>query len=451
LPLNFVYLAGAARQAGFDTEIYDAMTKNHGYPEIEKRLRVNVADYVATSAVTATINDAVRTLELAKTVKPDTVTILGGVHPTFMFAEVLKSSSAVDYVIIGEGEVTLRQLLATLDGGGDPATVSGLAFRQGDTVVKTSTRPMMESIDDLPAAWDLVDWRDYTYFFIPDSRMGAICTSRGCDHDSFKCSLQKFWQRSWRGRDPVKVADEIEFLHTTFGVNVFLMTDEYPNCDRNRWETFLDLMIEKELPVYLLMETCAQDIIRDRDIIRKYRQAGIVYISIGILTGNQSTLNSDLRDHGGDEAKQALDLIHAHGIVSEASFMIGFPDDTVESFKWTLQLAQFYNPDNANFLAFTPLPYDDMHEEVDQFIRERDYSKYNLVDPVIEPEQMSMHQVEVALADCYRKFYMGKFTDIITMKDEFKRGIMIRATKMFMGSPFIFKKMGIGMLGKLKL
>ena len=69
-----------------------------------------------------------------------------------------------------------------------------------------------------------------------------------------------------------------------------------------------------------------------------------------------------------------------------------------------------------------------------QYIRQWDYSKYNLVDPVIEPKKMSMLQIDVALADCYRKFYMGKILDVMTMKDDFKRGYLLRATKLFMSS-----------------
>jgi anaerobic magnesium-protoporphyrin IX monomethyl ester cyclase len=90
-----------------------------------------------------------------------------------------------------------------------------------------------------------------------------------------------------------------------------------------------------------------------------------------------------------------------------------------------------------------------MYGEVKQYIREWDYSRYNLVDPVIEPKNMSLFQVEVALADCYRKFYMGKMMDVMTKKDDFKRGFMMRATKLFMGSPFIFKKLKVSMLGKI--
>ena len=449
LPLNFVYLAGVARQAGLTAEIYDAMTKDHGYPEIEQRLRSSLPDYVAATAVTSTINDAVKTLELAKSIRSDTVTILGGVHPTFMYEEVLNSSTAVDYIVTGEGEMTLRHLLTVLEKGEDPATVPGLAFRRGDTIVRTPRRPFMKSIDDLPAAWDLLDWQDYSYFLILGSRMGAISTSRGCDHDCVFCSQQKFWEKSWRARDPRKVVAELEYLYTTFQVNVFLITDECPTHDRQRWETFLDLLIARELPVNLLMETRIPDIIRDKEIIWKYRKAGIISISIGIEATDQATLDFIRKETQVHDAKQALDIIHEQGIVSEASFMLGFPDETSASAKSALQVAQHYNPDIANFYAVTPWPYADMYGEVKQYIREWDYSRYNLVDPVIEPKNMSLFQVEVALADCYRKFYMGKMMDVMTKKDDFKRGFMMRATKLFMGSPFIFKKLKVSMLGKI--
>ena len=245
------------------------------------------SDYVASTAITATINDAVKTLELAKSINPDAVTILGGVHPTFMYEEVLASSAAVDYIVIGEGEITLRHLLTALETGEDPATVPGVAFRQGGAVVRTEKRPFMESLDDLPMAWDLLEWEDYTYFVIPDSRLGAISTSRGCDHDCIFCSQQKFWDKSWRARDPHGVVDELEYLYRTYHVNVFLITDEDPTRNRERWETFLDLLIARELPINFLMETRASDIIRDKEIIWKYRKAGIVHISIGVEATDQ--------------------------------------------------------------------------------------------------------------------------------------------------------------------
>lgn len=449
IPLNFVYLAGSARQAGLEAEIYDAMTKDHGYPEIETRFRGSRLDYVATTAITSTINDAIKTLELAKKVNPAAITILGGVHPTFCYEEIFSTTGAVDYIICGEGEVTLRELLLALERGSDVSRVSGLAFRRSGMVVKTDKRCFLESLDDLPAAWDLLDWSDYKYYVIANSRLGAISTSRGCDHDCIFCSQQKFWEKTWRFRDPQKVVDEIVHLYETYGVNVFLITDEYPTSNRERWELFLDLVIARELPIYLLMETRTPDIVRDRDIMWKYRKAGVVHIYIGIEATDQATLDFIKKELDVTEGKLALDIIHEHGIITETSFVLGFPDETKKSIERTLKLAQYYNPDNAHFLAITPWPYADMYEEVKPYIRVHDYSMYNLIDPIIEPKRMSLLQVDVAIVDCYRKFYMKKLQEVYNMEDDFKRDYLMKAMKLIMGSSFIIKKLGKGTLGKV--
>nr|WP_041969464.1 cobalamin-dependent protein [Geobacter sp. OR-1] len=450
IPLGMVYLAAAARQANVSASIYDAMAKGHGYQEMEHHFREGLADYVACSAITATINDAVKTLELAKSINPDTVTILGGVHPTFMYEEVLASSAAVDYIVIGEGEITLQNLLEVLEAGGDPASVPGLAFRAADgAVIATARRTLVENLDDLPAAWELIDWPDYTCLVIPGSRLGTISTSRGCDHDCAFCSQQKFWERSWRARDPQRVADELAYLYGTHQVNVFLLADEYPTRNRARWEDLLDAVIAKDIPVYLLMETRATDIIRDREILWKYRKAGIVYVSIGIETAEQGFLDAMGKGLVIEEIKEVFDLLRQHEIVSEGSFILGLPDETPASINKTIQLVQQYNPDIANFLTYTPWPYVDGYADLEPLIRVHDYGKYSMVDPVLEPRNMGMLQVEVAQADSYRRFYMGKIIEFMTMKATFRRDYLMGITKLFMGSAFVMRKLGIGILGKI--
>ena len=308
---------------------------------------------------------------------------------------------------------------------------------------------MMAVIDDLPAAWDLLNWDDYYSLVIPDSRMGAISTSRGCSHDCTFCSQQKFWEKSWRARDPLKVAAELEYLYSTYRVNVFMITDEHPTRDRERWEALLDTVIDKNIPVYLLMETRAQDIIRDREILWKYRKAGIIYISTGIETADQSTLDTLKKSQVVEETKQVFDILREQEIVSEASFMVGFPGETSDSIKKTMQLAQHYNPDIANFFTFTPWPYSDGYNDLKPLIQTHNYEKYNMVDPVLEPHKMSVLQIEVAIADGYRRFYMGKIMEYMTMKATFKRDYLMRITKLFMGSSFVMKKLGLGILGKI--
>lgn len=102
------------------------------------------------------------------------------------------------------------------------------------------------------------------------------------------------------------------------------------------------------------METRATDIIRDKEIIWKYRKAGIIYISFGIETADQTALDKMRKEMVLEEIKQVFDILREQEIVSEASFMLGYPDETSASIKKTMHLAQQYNPDIANFLRSPP-------------------------------------------------------------------------------------------------
>ncbi|GFO70469.1 magnesium-protoporphyrin IX monomethyl ester cyclase [Geomonas limicola] len=443
IPLNLVYLAGAARQAGAQPEIYDAQVLNHGFPEIEAHLAAAAPELVAVGAVTATANDALRILELAKKINPATLTVLGGVHASFKYREILENSPAVDFVVLGEGEGTFRELLETLSQGGDPATVAGLALRQGDSVVVSPGRAPETDLDRLPAAWDLLDWDNYRYQVLPDSRFGSLSSSRGCAHDCSFCSQQTFWGHSWRGRNPEAVVDEIALLHERYGVDLLQLTDEHPTRDAERWERLLDLLIERALPVRLILETRVSDLIRDRDIVAKYKQAGVIHVSIGVESLEQARLDQVHKGQQVEEAQQAVELLREHGIVSEISLVLGFPDDTAQSVAHGLKFAQLLNPDAANFLPLTPWPGTPLYQELKELIRESDLARFNLIDPVLEPHQLTLAQLDLALTDCFRKFYMGKMFEVMTMKDEFRRGYMVRATKLIMASPFVMKKFGM--------
>jgi anaerobic magnesium-protoporphyrin IX monomethyl ester cyclase len=448
VPLYLVYVAGAAREAGFEAEIYDAMTKKVGYDEIKNKIEESRPDYVGISSFTSTVPDAIKVIELAKSVNPNIKTIMGGVHPSFMYEEMFSLTDSLDYIVRGEGEITITELLNTLYSEKSPSEVKGIAYKNNGKLIITEPRPFMESFDAQPMGWDLLDWDDYTYYILPGSRLAAICTSRGCEHECTFCSQQKYWNKTWRGRSPEDVVSEMEHLNKTYGVNVVLFTDDYPSPDRERWEKILDLLIEKNMNMKILMETRAKDIIRDKDILNKYKQAGIIHIYVGTEAMEQESLDLIKKDLSIEESKEALRLLREVGIVTETSMILGLPDETKENITKTLRLIIEYNPDFAHFLAIAPWPYSDIYNELKDYIEENDYRKYNLIDPIVKPKTMTLEEIDHAIIHCYKTFYTKKFNEMLDEKDEFKKNYMITSMKLMMTTSFIKKKMGSLTYGK---
>jgi anaerobic magnesium-protoporphyrin IX monomethyl ester cyclase len=459
-PLQLAYLAGAALKAGHEAKIFDAMNKDLGFDEIRAQVRDYRPDFVmsldylpVTGAIsTATVPAALKALATAKDVDPNIITLIGGPHPTFMYEEILRDeANKADYVIRGEGEATLVDLMTTLPEG-DPSAVQGIAFMKDGEVVATPMRPHITDLDELDVAFHLLDWEDYHYNIEPYGRMASILTSRGCMMGCAFCSQRLFWRGDWRSRKPEPVLAEIRTLVQDYAVEFITLIDAYPTCDRERWEKLLDLLIEADLGVHLLIETRVEDIIRDADILPKYAAAGIIHVYLGAETSTDEMLNSLNKGTTIDQNKQAIDLLKANDIMIEASFMIGFPNETQDSIKNTISEAIRLNPDIAVFPVITPMPFTPLWDEMHDRIRVWDYSKYNLVEPIIEPVNMTLEEVSLALGRCYMSFYGAKMKEIMSLPDGFKRRYMLSAMKQMMkdyGEHFDFLGLGVARMAQV--
>lgn len=445
LNVGFVYIAGALRQAGYEVDYYDAMSLWHKWPDIKKRIEAFRPDVVATTAYTASIVEGLKLLAFAKEINPETITVLGNVHATFCYDELLQADHAtINYIVRGEGEETLPELLDCLNAGNEPAEVAGLAYWQDGKVVVTPKRPYIQDLDALVPAWDLVEWPIYSYRAKNNARLAIVSSSRGCQQKCSFCSQQLFWAQTWRARSPENFVAELEMLHREFGVEVTMLSDEIPTFDRERWEKILDLMIERQVPVKLLMETRVDDILRDADIMWKYRKGGVEHIYVGVEAGSQETLDLFKKDTQVAQSKMAIDLINGADIVSETSFVLGMPDDTFESIAQTVELAKHYNPDMAFFLAIAPWPYADLYPQLEEYVFTKDYSKYNLVEPVIKPKNMTVEELESQLGKASQKFYMHKFQNLYELTP-WKQEFMLSVLDIFINHSYLAGQMKAAM------
>lgn len=436
--VGFVYLAGHARAAGFAVQIYDAMTKYHNLEQIKEHIRQCKPRFVASTGYTSSFPAAVQVLAAAKEVSSSIITVLGGVHANFMYSDILEQHrNVVDYVVRGEGEETLPELMNCLDNGMNLQNVPGIAYREEGQILATPERSFIHNLDNLIPAWDLVDWEDYTFHVMEGSRLSMVSSSRGCSNNCSFCSQKLFWKQTFRARSAESFVDELQELRQKYGVNVVMLSDEYPTRDGERWERILDLLIERQVGVYLLMETCVEDILRDAGILEKYRRAGVIHIYVGVESTDPDRLMSFQKNIAFEQSKECLRLLAEAGIISECSFVLGMPDETKESVAKTLQLTKLYGPDFAHFLHIAPWPYAELYADLKPYIKEFDYSKYNFTEPIVEPEQMTLTEMKQSVFDCYKSYYMERMKAYMAIPDKFRRDYIIRSVELMVNNSFL--------------
>lgn len=427
LPLSLLYVGGALQKAGYGVALYDAMTRFHTHAQVRETLRRESPSVVMVTAITATVLDGIEVCRTAKEEIPGVLTVLGGTHPNFMYDEILREHPEVDVVVCGEGEETAVELMAAWTARDDLGKVRGIAYRQDGGIAATPRRGFIRDLDTLEPAWNLVPWPEYTYRPKPNSTLAIVSSSRGCKQHCSFCSQRLFWRESWRAVSPERFVGELEMLRDRYGVDVAMIADEIPSLDPRRWRRILDLLIEREVGTSLLLETRVDDIVRDAELMPLYRKAGVEHIYVGVESVNQATLDLYKKDAKVEQGKRAIELINSHGMISETSFVMGMPDETPEEMRRTIELAKFYDPDMAFFLAITPWPYADLYRDVKEHIAVRDYRKYNLVEPVIKPKAMTLEQVGEQLFHGFKEFYSNKMKGFAAMpawKQEFMKSLM---------------------------
>lgn len=434
-PLSLVYLAGALREAGHSVAIYDIMTKNHTLEEAKEQIIALQPEVVMIGAFTASINAALETLRVVKQELPHVITAVGGIHATFCWEEILQEwGTWVDLVVVGEGEVTVVELMAALETGAWPeckdvlAGIPGLAYRQNSQIILTPERQLVANIDKLVPAWDLLEWNDY-YYRITEERLAVVGSSRGCSHKCSFCSQYKFWCSTYRERSPESFVKELELLRDNYGVRMCMLADEYPTYNRDRFEAILDLIIARDLGMHFSMETRVEDILRDEDILDKYSRAGFIHVYVGVESTHQRVLDLFRKESKVEDGKRAISLLNAAGIITECSFILGHPEETKESIDEALQLAIEYNPDLAHFLLITPWPYADIYKELEPLIVERDYSKYHLVHPIIQPTNMTREELWEKVIHCFAQFYQLKSKQYLSAPEGFKKNYMLKSIR----------------------
>ncbi|NEX13785.1 MAG: magnesium-protoporphyrin IX monomethyl ester anaerobic oxidative cyclase [Prosthecochloris sp.] len=434
-PSWVAYIGGALKKAGYSQiRFVDAMADDLPDETLEAIIRENKPDVVMATNITPSIFKAQDIMKIAKKVDPKIRTIMGGIHSTFMYPQVLSEAPETDYVIRGEGEEIAVNLIKSIDAGTDKQdreNITGIAYINDEGEVHATTaHPVIEDLDDLTPDWSLYDWDKYIYTPL-NCRLAVPNFARGCPFTCTFCSQWQFWRR-YRARSPKHFVDEIEILVKKYNVGFFILADEEPTINKQKFVSLCQELIDRKLDVTWGINTRVTDIMRDADLLPFFRKAGLVHVSLGTEAASQMNLNRFRKETTIEENKLAIKLLQKNGIVAEAQFVMGLEHETPETIEETYQLCKDWDPDMANWTIYTPWPFSDLFKELGDRVEVRDYSRYNFVSPIIKPDNMEREDVLKGVLKSYGRFYARKtFFGYPWIKDPYVRKYMLGCLKAF--------------------
>jgi radical SAM superfamily enzyme YgiQ (UPF0313 family) len=342
-----------------------------------------------------------------------------------MAEPILKELKDLDYIIVGEGERSLSQLLRSLSSGLKGDGLKGIAYADDGKVMINERPSLIPNLDSLPLpAYHLIDMESGAYYWHGMGRRAfGISTSRGCGDHCTYCSETKFWEGVWRGRSGTRVVEEMIYLHQRYGKSLFVFNENTFNWNRKRVEEFLRELGKSGLRIHFWFQSRIKDILRDEDLIPEMKRLGLYEVMLGIESIQPDVLNHYEKQQSRETAQKAIDILQKNKIMVMANIMFGDWNDSKETLKEVFQFVKR----QSDFLILTmttPLPGTKYFEEAERLgrIREKDLGKYDFMHPVMDTKFLPAEEVHRLQQAYLKKYYtqprvlLGAFFDLNPFK-----------------------------------
>jgi radical SAM superfamily enzyme YgiQ (UPF0313 family) len=334
IPLGLAYLGAVSEKAGHQVTVIDCQAEKLTYEGFRSRIAQIPADVIGVTATTLLYKSAMQLITVAKEAQPAAVTMLGGSHGTFWDENALKECPSIDVVVRREGEQTFLELLSKLEHHSSLSSVLGIPYRRSDKIVRNPDRPFIEDLDSIPfPAHNLLPLENLKH---NGKLIFPLVSSRGCVYWCDFCSTVRMFGRGYRMRSAKNVVDEMQLIHDTYGVDQVSFYDDAFSVDRKRVVKICEELRARKL--HLKWDCGTRVDMVDRELMTTMRDAGCFAVWLGVESGSEGILGAMNKKIKLDQTRQAYKTAHDVGLMTIANVVLGFPGETEQTAKETIQL-----------------------------------------------------------------------------------------------------------------
>jgi anaerobic magnesium-protoporphyrin IX monomethyl ester cyclase len=365
-PLGLSYIAGALENTGFKVEMFDNYLLNKPIDEVKQLVARLNPEIVGITCGSATYRRCLETAKAVKETMPSCRVVVGGWHASYLPDSLLQQPD-VDYVVMGEGERAMVELASHITAGKDEAALDGIAgigYKHDGTVTKNPPK-FIENMDEIPfPARHLLPMHlyDRAIEFLNAKPADVMSIARGCPFSCAFCETKKLWGNVCRTFSPERVMDEVRYMIEKFGTQgIYFINDNF-TIKKKQTEELCDLLKKSGLDLEWACDT-RTDLVNE-ELLEKMKKAGCQAIWFGVESGSPRILKRINRTITLEQTENAFRLCKKVGIRVACSFMLGFPDETLEDLEATRKFADKLDPDWCQFNVFIAYPDSSLYQEI---------------------------------------------------------------------------------------
>lgn len=384
-PIGLAYISAILKQNGHETLIYDAEHDPYStsqswleasgkyqeyisglqneahyiWNELRDLIKEFKPDAIGISMLSVKYPSARFSAKICKEFDPDVPVICGADHPT-VFPNIVLEDKNIDFVVRGEGELTILELVNALEKGTGFKDIKGISYKHHGQVIHNPDRELIPDLNTLPypAITSLKNFETYRPL-----DFGAIMASRGCPFLCTFCGVCTIWTHKVRYRDPITVFEEMKMLYNTYNTDFFSFRDPSFTLHKNRIIELCNLI--KASGMNIKWECTTRADLFDIPLLKLMTESGCVNIRLGIESGSKIILEKMKKNIDLEVVKSAAKLLNGENVYWSAYFLFGTPDETRETIEETVKFIDEIDPPFVTIARFTPLPGTEMYMELE--------------------------------------------------------------------------------------